>query len=1081
MKKILFPFLTAISVLICFFIVFTVNDEYFSKREMMITGIAVLIAVGSGICISRIAVTNSTKYNFLYAGIIALFLCFSIDKYQPINLYAPEKHLINIKSTQGSEVSLTWAYWAQSTTGNENGPAQWEPWKDLSFESFVYQGDWTRAENRMQCRGDCSIVLPAEIHMHRMVFCFESDSPARVQDNEKDYEVIPDQLLRIFVSGRALRPLCLLTLWLSLTVILGCLFVLIHSLTDRLKITAVPVWIIYLLSFLIPTLILLLICYLLKICPFGEKTFLLSDMQAQYVDFLVHFREQLRSGGNIFYSFSKSLGDDYLSLFAYYLSNPLDWLIALFPDKRIPEGISLIVLLRFSLCGLTAAVYFRKIYKAGLRTLIFSTSYALMSMNFTYIEHTQLRNGVIILPLVFLGIDYLIENKSRLLYVISLGAAMFLNYYSAFQICYFAVPYFIFRLVLSKQKNKKAAIVQFGLCSLLSAGLCAAFLIPVAMQLRGGMKTFDLSVFTLDLNMNLSDLLGKLFSCAYDKDQMLTSGFPNLFCGILAVFSIPLFFLNQKIGRKKKFAAAGLLMFSAATMLINALNLIAHGFNEPVWWPYRYSFIVSFFLLIPAAECFFRKDGNKSWHFILSAGLLIVFLLYLERQTYSWLTSEAVMINISFCIAVGALLFVSKQLQIKKAPFLLFVCFDLFINGWMILGEKTSYLRSETAADFVSFYVLNKDLMDQIHEYDQDLYRVEKNYSRDANDSFLLGYNGVSHFSSTLKYATMRFLPAVGYRFYPTRFLYGEGSTVTMDSLLGIRYLAAAGNYLNKPYEPVFTQNDKTVFLNPCSFPIGFLASNVNETDTDIYTVPAGFEPQNVMIDALSGTSMEVFTPADILQHNVQDNEILWTLEMKKDGALYAFFDAEEEVPVTLSVNENNVRKYFDGFGHPIIKLGDFSAGTSVTVMMSAEDREQAIALTDAQFYQEDMNSLKKAADRFQNDPLNVEYYDNAHIQGYIQAEKDSGLFFSIPYDAGWTLYIDDIKTKISPAFDTFMTAGISRGIHNIRLEYKPQGLNIGIIVSMISLVSAAAIFFMNRHKKAKHVTVQNETPGQLF
>ncbi len=1065
MKKIFLPILTAISMLFVCFIIFTVSDEIFSKKDLLITGAAVLISGFTGICASGIISPDTKKIDFLYAGIIAFFLCFSIEKYQPLNFYFPENHLLNIEAAQDSEVRLTWVYWAQSVTGRQSEQAQWDLWKDISYDSLNFSGDWIKTENNMVCRGNCSIRIPGKIHMHRMVFCFESDSPAIIQDNGKQYDVFPGQVLRIFVSGKSLTVFCLAALWLSLTGIFICVFVLINALRDHLKITSTPVWVFYLLSFLIPTLILFFICYLLKICPFGEKTFLLSDMQAQYVDFLVHFRELLRSGRNIFYSFSKSLGDDYLSLFAYYLSNPLDWLLALFPDDRIPEGISLIVLLRFSLCGLTSAVYFRNLYQGGNKTLVFSTSYALMSLNIVFAEHTQLRNGAIILPLVLLGIDRLIENRNKLLYVISLGTAMFLNYYSAFQICYFAVPYFIFRLVSSGRNIKKASIIHFILCSLFAAGICGAFLLPVALQLRGGMKTFDLSVFTFDRNMHLSELLGKLFSCAYDKDQMLTSGFPNLFCGLLSVISIPLFFLNQKIQRKEKTAVGALLLFCAATMMINALNLIAHGFNEPVWWPYRYSFIVSFFLLVPAAECYFKKDGNKGWHIIAAVLILIILLIYLYKCDYSWLGSEAVLINILFCMAIGAVLFFTKKLHVDKNPIILLVCFDLFINGWVILGEKTSYLRSETGSDFTSFYVQNKELINRIHAYDNGLYRMEKGYSRDANDSFLLGYNGVSHFSSTLKYKTMRFLPTAGYRFYPTRFLYGEGSTVAMDSLLGIRYLTVIGDYTEKPYQPVFSYDGKTVFFNPYSLPFGFIASNADKTDCDIYSVPAGFEPQNMILDKLAGKKTEVFTAADVYQYNIRDNEISWKLRTKKDGSLYAFFNSEEEVPVSLLIDEEKVRGYFDGFGHPIIKLGDFPADTPVEVVMRADDSEQVISLTDAQFYQEDMESLANTMHLLQSDPLIVDHFDNNHIDGKIQAEKDGQVFFSIPYDAGWTLYIDNNKTKIFPAFDTFMTADISQGTHDIRLEYKPQGLTAGIIISVFSLAVFIFYCYSDRRK----------------
>ena len=153
------------------------------------------------------------------------------------------------------------------------------------------------------------------------------------------------------------------------------------------------------------------------------------------------------------------------------------------------------------------------------------------------------------------------------------------------------------------------------------------------------------------------------------------------------------------------------------------------------------------------------------------------------------------------------------------------------------------------------------------------------------------------------------------------------------------------------------------------------------------------------MLDILAGSKTEVFTASDVYQNDVRDNEISWKLRTKKDGSLYAFFNSEEEVPVSLLINEKRVRGYFDGFGHPIIKLGDFPADTPVEVVMRADDSEQVISLTDAQFYQEDMESLTNTMNLLQSDPLIVDHFDNNHIDGKIQAEKDGQLFFSIPYD----------------------------------------------------------------------------------
>ena len=64
----------------------------------------------------------------------------------------------------------------------------------------------------------------------------------------------------------------------------------------------------YLLSFLVPTLIMLVIFIIRKIYPFGERSFLHIDMYHQYFPFLVEFYHKLKNGESLFYSWNTGIG-----------------------------------------------------------------------------------------------------------------------------------------------------------------------------------------------------------------------------------------------------------------------------------------------------------------------------------------------------------------------------------------------------------------------------------------------------------------------------------------------------------------------------------------------------------------------------------------------------------------------------------------------------------------------------------------------------------------------------------------------------------------------------------------------------
>ena len=76
-----------------------------------------------------------------------------------------------------------------------------------------------------------------------------------------------------------------------------------------------------------PFLIMVIICIDHEVWPFGEQCILHIDMYHQYCPFFAEMAEKLQTGGSPFYSWKIGLGADFVSLYAYYLASPLNWLL----------------------------------------------------------------------------------------------------------------------------------------------------------------------------------------------------------------------------------------------------------------------------------------------------------------------------------------------------------------------------------------------------------------------------------------------------------------------------------------------------------------------------------------------------------------------------------------------------------------------------------------------------------------------------------------------------------------------------------------------------------------------------------
>ena len=69
------------------------------------------------------------------------------------------------------------------------------------------------------------------------------------------------------------------------------------------------------LSFLLPFVIACISFAVAGLFPVGDKQIMASDGWHQYYPFLVSFREKLRSGGSLQYTWDVGMGNTYLSLF----------------------------------------------------------------------------------------------------------------------------------------------------------------------------------------------------------------------------------------------------------------------------------------------------------------------------------------------------------------------------------------------------------------------------------------------------------------------------------------------------------------------------------------------------------------------------------------------------------------------------------------------------------------------------------------------------------------------------------------------------------------------------------------------
>ncbi|MBR5047724.1 MAG: YfhO family protein, partial [Eubacterium sp.] len=305
---------------------------------------------------------------------------------------------------------------------------------------------------------------------------------------------------------------------------------------------------IYILSFLLPFFALLVGMIYLGVTPFGDSSLLIIDGLHQYMPFFSVLYDKLRGGESLFYTFRTGLGINFLSLYAYYLSSPLNLIILLFKRSQLNMVVSWLIVLKLSLSGLFASIYFTaRSKKPDLHVVAVSVAYALNGYMVGYCWNVNWLDAIMILPVILLGIDRLIDGKDGRLYGLALFYALFCNYYIAFMICIFCVIWYLIHEFKSFRQFFFRGIV-FALYSFVAAAMAAVILLPAYLGIRETSSGSDMGLPGHGWITGFWDLISRQFDMAYPVTHDNFDGNANLYFGIFAVIFLLLYLMNREIG-----------------------------------------------------------------------------------------------------------------------------------------------------------------------------------------------------------------------------------------------------------------------------------------------------------------------------------------------------------------------------------------------------------------------------------------------------------------------------------------------------------------------------------------------------
>ncbi|MBR1704450.1 MAG: YfhO family protein [Clostridia bacterium] len=893
-----------------------------------------------------------------------------------------------------------------------------------------------------------------------------------------------------------------------------------------------------LLSFGGAIVVFLLICIAYRMIPFGDVTILRMDLYHQYGPLLAELYDRITHGGSLAYSWQTGGGGNFLGNFFNYLSSPISILvILLLGHKNMPVAIGVIIMLKAAFSAAFFTYYLKKspqFRKHNPITAGFGLLYAFSGYFVAYYWNIMWVDGMMLLPLIVLGVEYIAEGKKPLLYCLSLALLLVSSYYMAYMTAIFLVLYFFAyyfghhsirdtlgdvrvdqngKTSLFETLRKNRFVVAFTSCVGYAAiaGLLSAFaLLPTYYALKTCSATSGTFPEEFETYFSFFDFLSNHFG---DLEPTIRSSgdvvLPNVFCGVVTVMLVILYFYVKSVPLKEKVASLLLIGVLVLSFDFNSLNYIWHGFHFPNDLPYRQSFVYVFFLLTLAFRTV-TKLRELSRRDFLTVGLVTAGVVILaEKLEVPNFRDGTVLVNLCF-IALYVVLFSllnNREFRVRTVAYLLFL--GMFAE--VTVADIDNFDIDVTNESYTSEYDGMKAVDAFLEEYDgANDYRVETTYPLLCMNPSWYGYNGISMFSSmayehssNLYYNTGiagNFINSYTYR----------PQTPVFHSMFNLKYLVDNDPEVHldsKYFSQIGELSGLTVYKNNYYLPIAYgVKDDIVNWD---HATGNPFQVQNDFLRRAAGISEAVFTNVtltDVSYNNVDPftdvlNSGSYSFNKTSAGAEGSFtvsFAPEETGRYYVYCRTGNADTIYlsadDGYSAQtpvstdnqyVFDLGTRTKDVTVRIEVPLNDDSGSVELF---VVRQNDDVFEKAYRVLSKNVMEVTRFEDTLVEGTVTLDQGQMLYTSINYDEGWTIEIDGKPINYELAMssgevekigDALIGLHMGPGTHTLSFRYHAKGLRTGLLLSLLGVLLLLALTLLpgrvGRRRKSSSGHIEND------
>ena len=823
----------------------------------------------------------------------------------------------------------------------------------------------------------------------------------------------------------------------------------------------------YIVAFLVPILVMIIVSIERGIFPFGNKCFLRTDLYHQYAPFFKELRTKLTGGGSLFYSWNIGGGTNFWALSAYYLASPTNLFLLICPEGLVIEYVTVTIYTKLAFCAVTMTYYLNHKHAKhgidGYAGAFFGIFYALSGYMAAYNWNVMWLDCLFLFPIVILGVERLALENKGLLYGVSLGLAIFTNYYIAVMICGGVILYCLFLVAVDRRFYPKfwLKFLKFVFYTGLALMLSAVFLLPyvyyfgMTASAGGSFKWEWYSYFSV-FKMIARHLINVEVHTGLEH-------WPNIYSGMAVFLLIPLYYLNRKVTLREKIGYTVLLVFFYFSFSTRAMDYIWHVFHIPNSLPCRQSFIYVFLLLTMAYRGLMglKERSYRDITFAMIASLLFIFAVQELNPDEKVYTPYVIFISAVFVVLYTILLYVKRRDRLYRD--IVIVLFITLAAVDVCVDTSVTSVPTVTRSDYTSFDQGVGEAMKIIRneEGPDSFYRVEKTNIRTKNDGAWLNYPSISTFSSCANARLTDFYKYLGME--SSTNAYGSvGQTYFSNMLLGVRYsIAQKKLHENEDlYSLVYTnQSNVWVYRNKYALPLGvvFEEDYMNQWMADSY---APIYSINDLVYEVSG-----------IQNLYEDALISYTpgteirAVVNESGYYYAF--SPKSGPKEIQVKHGSFSKKYTNLNRGyLMEVGWCEKGTEITFENKEDKSTKNVAVT---LYRLREEAVGDVYDAFAKYPMEVTSFKDTEVTGTVTAPEGGGfLFTTIADEEGWEVYVDGVRTDKMKAQNAYIQVWLPGGAHTVTFKYHVPYFTAGLLLTLAAIAVFILIYVLNRRKERK-------------